>query len=72
MSCASSSRSFANPGDEAPRVYLDGVRVPSSNVDAIAPVKFLAAVEVYRGGASMPLEFSGTGSSCVVLLWTKG
>ena len=72
LTCASSSRSLSRPGDEAPRVYLDGMRVSSSNLETYAPVQTIVAVEVYRGGASIPLEFSATGSSCVVLVWTKG
>ena len=70
--CASSSRSLANPGDEAPRVYLDGMPVSSQNLHTLARIGDIAAVEVYRGGASIPVEFPATGSSCLELVWTKG
>ncbi|MGD2123545.1 MAG: carboxypeptidase regulatory-like domain-containing protein, partial [Gemmatimonadota bacterium] len=59
-----------------PRVYLDGIKVSASELDLLAPVRSIAAMEIYRGGASLPVEFSATGSdresSCVVLIWSKG
>ena len=70
--CASSSRSIENPGPERPRVYLDGLQVPSSNLRTLVRVRDVAAIEVYKGGASLPVQFSATGASCVVLVWTKG
>jgi hypothetical protein len=59
----------------APRVYLDGQKVSESELDLLAPVNSIAAMEIYRGGASLPVEFSATGSErhsdCVVLIWSK-
>ena len=33
----------------------------------------VAAMEVYPGGASVPIRFGGTGASCgAIVLWTHG
>jgi len=58
-------------------VYLDGVRlwalgqVDPTNIDSFAP-RDLEGVEVYRGSARAPVEYSGTDHACgVILLWTR-
>jgi len=49
-------------------LWIDGIRVPSIDL----PVEDIAAVEIYSGGASTPLQFGGTSETCgAVLIWTK-
>lgn len=62
-------------GGRAPglAVYLDGSLIsnePSFNVATI-PVHWVEAVEVYKGSAESPIEFTTTGAYCVVLIWTR-
>ena len=53
-------------------VYLDNVKVGVDDLDAfVLPIE-VAGVEVYRGAASLPAEFGGSGSRCgVAAVWTK-
>jgi len=52
-------------------VYLDNAPVGSSLDSLVLPIE-VAGVEVYRGAASLPGEFSGSSSRCgVVVVWTK-
>ena len=56
-----------------PRFYLDGVEINTPNIDlTLSPID-IAAVEVYAGGAQIPLEFNrpAPGRCGVVLIWTK-
>jgi len=63
-------------------VYLDGnlviresearwVRPPESINDYVLPIE-IAGIEIYRGAASLPAEFSGSDARCgAVVIWTK-
>ena len=63
-------------------VYLDGnlviresearwVRPPESINDYVLPIE-IAGIEVYRGAASLPAEFSGSDARCgAIVIWTK-
>ena len=53
-------------------VYLDNIRIDAPSLDRfVLPIE-VAAVEVYRGAASLPAEFGGSDSRCgVVVVWTK-
>lgn len=58
-----------------PRVYLDGVLLTGLEGffldDVINPVS-VAGVEMYRGVAGIPAQYSGRGTSCgVVLIWLR-
>ncbi|HEX2168202.1 MAG TPA: carboxypeptidase regulatory-like domain-containing protein [Longimicrobiales bacterium] len=68
----------------APSVYLDGTRLnnqPKTSSTAtreafevanLIPPSELAGIEVYRGAATVPGEFSGSNAACgVILLWTN-
>ena len=69
-----------------PQVYLDGVRVEADkpgDVEALAPLSDLDAVEIYTRRSSVPLQYASGGwggdsetldnNPCgVVLFWTKG
>lgn len=54
-----------------PRIYLDGIPTqeePDGVVDPLA----LEAVEIYRGPAETPAQYSGVGNACgVILLWSR-
>lgn len=54
-------------------VYLDGSpfsEAPSFNVTTI-PVHWIEAIEVYKGPAEIPIEYTRTGAYCAVLIWTR-
>jgi hypothetical protein len=56
------------------QVFIDGVKLPvDSSIDNIAVPKEIAAIEVYSGAATIPLQYKPTsGSFCgVILLWTR-
>jgi len=59
---------FGGGGYCSPAIFVDGI--PTSNPP---PVEAIVGVEVYKGIASVPLQFSRLGGGCgVVLVWTRG
>lgn len=60
-------------------VFLDGVafyrtgsNMPPPDMSREFMIMNLEAIEVYRGSAQIPMEFSGRGSDCgVIVLWTR-
>jgi hypothetical protein len=59
-------------------IYLDGVRIwapgqkEPPNIDNVASIVSLEAIEIYRGPSETPIMYQNTGSSCgTVLLWTR-
>jgi hypothetical protein len=55
----------------APRLIVDGAAYDRGSVDDFTPFE-IAALEVYLGPASVPLEFGGSRSRCgVIVLWTR-
>lgn len=74
-SCRLVNSRFANgfSGRCPLRVYLDGMRMRSSGVidEFVIPIE-IAAVEVYKGSASVPAEFGGPTARCgAIAVWTK-
>jgi hypothetical protein len=54
-----------------PSVYLDGFPMPWFDLDSDIRPYDLEGVEVYRGAAGTPMQFSG-GSPCgAIVLWTR-
>lgn len=52
--------------------YLDGVLVEIEDLQTDVHISSLAGIEVYRGGAQLPVQFSGAQAQCgVVVLWTR-
>jgi hypothetical protein len=52
-------------------VYVDGAQLANSDLEAI-PLSNVAAIEVYRGGATIPAQFNATLRACgAVVVWTK-
>lgn len=56
-----------------PTLWVDGMRYRlDPGLGWAEPIGAIQAVEVYRGAAEVPGEFSGTDASCgVVVVWTK-
>jgi hypothetical protein len=52
-----------------PRVWVDGR--PSDYFGANMPVGDVYGIEVYRGAAEMPAEFTGDGMCGAIIIWTK-
>ncbi len=53
-------------------VYLDGIRMPSGQLDELVLPVEIAGIEVYDGPASLPAEFAGSDARCgAVVIWTK-
>ena len=52
--------------------YLDGALVVIDDLRTDINISSLAAVEVYRGGAQLPAQFSGAQAQCgVIVMWTR-
>jgi len=59
---------FGGSGYCSPAIFVDGIRTSNP-----PPVEAIVGVEVYKGIASVPLQYSRLGGSCgVVLVWTSG
>ena len=53
-----------------PTFYVDG-RLARSFAES-TPITDVQGIEVYRGAAEMPGEFSGAGAMCgVIVIWTR-
>jgi hypothetical protein len=56
-------------------IYVDGSRwqqLEAGDLDSFVRPQDVAAIEVYPGGGSMPVEFQTTGGDCAaVVVWTK-
>jgi len=56
-------------------IYVDGSRwqqLEPGDLDSFVRPQDVAAIEVYPGGGSMPVEFQSTGGDCAaVVVWTK-
>jgi hypothetical protein len=63
-------------GDCTPNVYVDGLRLTTDglNLNSIAPLFNVEAIEVFRGASELPLQYSGTQArGCgAIVIWTKG
>jgi hypothetical protein len=56
----------------SPRIFIDGILASRGNLSLVASIDEIAAVEVFLGPASVPLQYGGTRGQCVMLIWTKG
>ena len=56
-------------------VFVDGSRwqqLEAGDLDSFVRPQEVAAIEVYPGGGSMPVEFQSSGGDCAaVVAWTK-
>ncbi len=56
----------------SPLLYIDGLRVPASEIDDLVWPDAVQGMEVYNGAAFAPVEYSGFGGNCgVILIWTR-
>jgi hypothetical protein len=69
----SATRTGGRPG--CVNVFVDGSRwqqLEAGDLDSFVRPQDVAAIEVYPGGGSMPVEFQSVGSDCAaVVVWTK-
>jgi outer membrane receptor for monomeric catechols len=66
--CASS----VSEGRGAPLVWVDGVRIPNTEVDDAARVADVAGIEIYPSLAGVPATYFDRSASCgTILIWTK-
>jgi hypothetical protein len=57
---------------QTPLVIIDGVEIPSPSLDALVPVQFVEAMEVYTSPAQLPVEFNRARAACgVIVVWTR-
>lgn len=54
-------------------VWVDGVQFSEETwFDTKAlPIQWIEAIELYKGAAEIPIEYTKTGVVCVVLIWTR-
>ena len=55
-------------------IYLDNIKIEggSESIDSLVLPIEVAGLEVYKGPASLPAEFSGSDSRCgAIVIWTK-
>jgi len=74
FSTRTSSKPPSNPIDGCPlQVFVDDVLLPLPvNLANIASPREIAAIEVYSGPATIPLQYKPANSGCgVILIWTK-
>ena len=56
-----------------PQIWINGILATTSGeLNQVASIDDIAAIEVYLGPASVPLQYGGTQGQCVMLIWTKG
>lgn len=55
-----------------PLVWMDGVRVPKTQVDEVATPTDVAAIEIYSSFAGIPAQFFDRSATCgTILVWSK-
>lgn len=55
-----------------PLVWMDGVRVPKTQVDELATPTDVAAIEIYSSFAGIPAQFFDRSATCgTILVWSK-
>lgn len=60
----------------SPTIYVDGMQVVEGEIESIAPLQTVYAIEVYRRAGEIPIEYSGVrsgsaGSCGVILIWSR-
>jgi len=64
-------RSTRAGGGCSPTLWLDGMRLPDSDPDALIHPADVEAIEIYRGGAETPAEFGGFNDCGAVVIWSR-
>lgn len=56
----------------APLVWIDGVRIPNSQIDEVVTPSDVAALEVYSSFAGIPAQFFDRSATCgTILVWSR-
>ena len=56
-----------------PKYYVDGILMPDFNIDVEIGPDDIEDMEIYRGVAEMPTEFSSQGNRCgAIVIWLRG
>ena len=56
----------------APLVWIDGVRIPNSQIDEVVTPSDVAAVEVYSSFAGIPAQYFDRTATCgTILVWSR-
>jgi Carboxypeptidase regulatory-like domain/TonB-dependent Receptor Plug Domain len=57
----------------AMQIILDGIVMPRFfNLDLLPPPKQIAGIEVYKGAATVPIQFGGADRRCgMIIFWTR-
>jgi hypothetical protein len=57
---------------DGPLIVLDGIEVQATSLDAVVPVQFVEALEVYASPSDIPPEFNRARAGCgVIVIWTR-
>jgi hypothetical protein len=57
---------------QGPLIIIDGIEIPTSSLDALVPVQFVEAMEVYTSPGQLPAEFNRPRAACgVIVVWTR-
>lgn len=55
-----------------PTIWIDGIRVPDAELDEVASVDDVAAVEIYKSLAGLPQQFIDRTNPCGgILIWSR-
>lgn len=58
--------------EEGPLIIVDGIETRTFSLDALVPVQFVEAVEVYTSPVNVPAELNRPGAGCgVIVVWTR-
>jgi hypothetical protein len=56
----------------APLVWIDGVRIPNSQIDEVVTPSDVAALEVYSSFAGIPAQYFDRSATCgTILVWSR-
>jgi carboxypeptidase family protein/TonB-dependent receptor-like protein len=56
----------------APLVWIDGVRIPNSQIDEVVTPSDVAAVEIYSSFAGIPAQYFDRTATCgTILVWSR-
>jgi TonB-dependent receptor-like protein len=56
----------------APRVMVDNLTIPASEIDTFVRAEHIAGIEVYRGPTEIPARYMGQRNGCgLIVIWTE-
>jgi hypothetical protein len=55
-----------------PLVWIDGVRIPNTQIDEVVTPSDVAAVEIYSSFAGIPAQYFDRSATCgTILVWSR-